>query len=62
MALLTSSILAKEYPIEYFSIEDAMQSELFKKLDQNISFEFSTDSIYDNDIIVKGAKTKRAAK
>lgn len=62
MALLTSSILAEEYSMEYFSIEDAMQSELFKKLDQNISFEFSTDSVYDNDIIVKGAKTKQAAK
>lgn len=59
MTLLTSSILAEEYLMEYFSIEDAMQSELFKKLDQNISFEFSTDSVYDNDVIVKGKPNRQ---
>ena len=61
MALLTNA-LAEQYPVEYFSIKEAMQSELFKKLDKNISFEFGTDSTNKNDIIVKGAQTKRGAK
>ena len=44
IAILANSILANEYPMKYFSIKEAMQSELFKELDKNISFEFGTDS------------------